>query len=248
MKTSFIFILLSFITSSVYARSSFCPTAELSEEQKAQVKELRKNFKSAVQGLDKKEKRAMWVDFKAQVLETVPTSEEQQAVLAECFDKRKEKHDRKQKNFCPTAELSEEQKAQMKELREGFKDSAQDLSKEEKRAMWADFKAQVLETVPTSEEQQAVLAECFDKRKGKHSRKKRNFCPTAELSEEQKAQVKELRKGFKDSAQDLSKEERRTARKELQQNILNTVPVSEEQKVALTECFENKKRKKRHRK
>ena len=154
-------------------------------------------------------------------------------------------------NFCPTADLSEEQKAQVKELRKSFKASTQDLSKEEKRAMRADFKAQVLETVPTSEEQQAVLAECFDKRKGKHSRKKRNFCPTADLSEEQKAQVKELREGFKASTQDLSKKEKRTAQKELQQNILNTVPVSEEQKVALTECFENKKDKKgkkRHKK
>ena len=147
-------------------------------------------------------------------------------------------------NFCSEAELSEEQKAQVKELREAFKASAQDLSKEERRTMRADFKAQVLETVPTSEEQQAVLAECFDKRKKRHSRKHKNFCSEAELSEEQKAQMKELRKGFKASAQDLSKEERRTARKELQQNILNTVPVSEEQKVALTECFENKKRKK----
>lgn len=39
MKTSFILIFLSFITSPVYARSNSCPDAALSEEQQAQIKE-----------------------------------------------------------------------------------------------------------------------------------------------------------------------------------------------------------------
>ena len=134
-------------------------------------------------------------------------------------------------DFCPEAALSEEQKAQIKE---------------QKQTVWADFHAHILETVPTSEEQKTALSECFENRK-KYWKNHRNFCPEAKLSEEQKAQVKELRENFRSSTQELDREGKQAARKELQQNILETVPTSEEQKTALSECFENRKKHRKNR-
>ena len=212
MKISFILIFLSFITSSVYAHSNSCPEAELSEDQQAQIKE---------------KKRAAWANFHAQILETVPTSEEQQAALAECF----ERNNKRYKNFCPKAELSEEQQGQVKELRKSFKSSVQELGKKEKRAARKELQQNILETVPTSEEQQAALAECFEDRK-KHRKKRRKFCPEAELSKEQKSQIKE---------------QMRAVWANFHAQILETVPTSEEQQAVLAECFERKdKKEKRH--
>ena len=80
MKTNFIIIFLFLITSSAYARSKFCPEAELSEEQTAQVKELRKNVKANTEGLSKEEKRAAWVDLQQSILD-IATSEEQKLLF-----------------------------------------------------------------------------------------------------------------------------------------------------------------------
>lgn len=82
MKIScFVFIFFSLITSSVYAHSNFCPEANLSEDQRAQIKE---------------QKRAVWADFHTHILETVSATEEQKAALAKCFEHRK-KHWKKHK-------------------------------------------------------------------------------------------------------------------------------------------------------
>ena len=202
MKTGFIVICLSVITSSVYARSDFCPEAGLSEKQRKQIKE---------------QKKAGWAEFQAHILETVPASEEQKVVLSQCFENRK-----KRRNFCPEAELSEEQKAQIRELRQNFRNSVKDKSKDERQAARAELHGHILEVVPTSEEQRVALSECYENRK-----KRRNFCPEAGLSKEQKAQIRE---------------QRRAARKEIQAHILETVPASEEQKVALSECYENRRK------
>ncbi len=210
MKTGFIIIFLSFVTSSVYAHSGFCPEAELSKEQKGQIKE---------------QKQAVWTDFHDYILETVPTSEEQKAALAECFE-RKHKRGR---NFCPEAELSEEQKAQVKELRKNSRSSVQKLSKKERRSARKELQQNILDTVPTSEEQQVALAECFENRK-KHRKKHRKFCSEAELSKEQKGQIKEQKQAVWTDFHDY---------------ILETVPTSEEQKAALAECYENRKKRKK---
>lgn len=163
--------------------------------------------------------------FQAHILETVPTSEEQQAVLSECFERKKDR------NFCPDATLSEEQQAQVKELHKGFWSSVQELDRKEKRAVRKELQQNILDTVPTSEEQQAALAECFEKRK-KHRKKHRKFCPEAELSKKQRGQIKE---------------QRRAVWANFHAQVLDTVPTSGEQKAALAECYEKrKKRRKRN--
>ena len=65
-----------------------------------------------------------------------------------------------------------------------------------------------------------------------------NFCPTAGLSEEQKEQIKNLVQG---DNQNLTREERRTASQELKKKILEEVVMTEEEKTALSKCFEQKR-------
>ena len=72
-----------------------------------------------------------------------------------------------------------------------------------------------------------------------------DFCTKAGLSEEQKKQIKNLsRKG---DNQNLSREERKTAREELQKKILEEVAKTEEEKTALSKCFEQRKERNRRR-
>ena len=66
-----------------------------------------------------------------------------------------------------------------------------------------------------------------------------NFCPEAGLSEEQKEQIKNLSQ--ERDKQNLSREERRTAREELQKKILEEVASTEDEKTALSKCFEQRK-------
>ena len=74
---------------------------------------------------------------------------------------------------CLEAGLSDEQKAAWQALRENFKDSVEGLSKEEKKAKWAEFHQQVLDAIPETEEQKAALEQCFEKRKKRGKKKKR---------------------------------------------------------------------------
>ena len=67
-------------------------------------------------------------------------------------------------------------------------------------------------------------------------------CPAANLSEEQKEQIKKIHQDSRASSRDISKEERQSSREELQKRILDTVPTTEEQKSALAECFERRRR------
>ena len=67
-------------------------------------------------------------------------------------------------------------------------------------------------------------------------------CPAAKLSEEQKEQIKKLLQDSRSSSRDMNKEERRSTREESQKRILDTVPTTEEQKTALAECFERRRR------
>ena len=66
-----------------------------------------------------------------------------------------------------------------------------------------------------------------------------NFCPEAGLSEEQKQQIKNLFQERGD--QNLSREERRTAQEELQKKILEEIAKTEEEKTALSKCFEQRR-------
>ena len=71
-------------------------------------------------------------------------------------------------------------------------------------------------------------------------------CPEAGLSEEQQTQIKELRQNFRGSNKDRdrgNREERQAVWLELQQNILATVPETEEQRAALSDCFKRKQSK-----
>ena len=69
-----------------------------------------------------------------------------------------------------------------------------------------------------------------------------NFCPKAELSEKQKNQIKEMHMQFKYLSQEMSREEKKTARENMQKNILNMMALTEEQKTALANCFKSHKR------
>ena len=66
-----------------------------------------------------------------------------------------------------------------------------------------------------------------------------NFCPTAGLSEEQKEQIKNLVQERDD--QNLEREERRTASQELKKKILEEIVMTEEEKTALSKCFEQRR-------
>ena len=66
-----------------------------------------------------------------------------------------------------------------------------------------------------------------------------NFCPTAGLSEEQKEQIKNLVQETDD--QNLNREERRTASQELKKKILEEIVMTEEEKTALSKCFEQRR-------
>ena len=72
-------------------------------------------------------------------------------------------------------------------------------------------------------------------------------CPEAELSDEQKTQIDELRHNVNSPELNLNRENRRIARSNYLQNILETVSLTEEQRVALTNCFKYKRKRRRHR-
>ena len=207
MKT-IILVFLSFITSSVYARSNSCPKAELSEVQETQIQDY---------------KQAAEANFETLILDTVPVSEEQKVVLAECF--------KNKKRFCPKAELSEVQETQIKELLENFKAASHDMHWKDKKAAWRELEKTILDIVSASEEQQTATAKCLKHWK-RHKRKHRKFCPEAELSEEQKTQIRD---------------QRQATRIELQNYILDTVSASEDQKAALSAYFECKNESRRER-
>ena len=134
---------------------------------------------------------------------------------------------------CPKANLSEDQKAAVKTMRQDFRAAAEGKSREEKRALKAELHQKILDTVPVSDEQRAALAKCQE-------RKKRG-CPEANLSEEQKTAKRALRKEFRAAAEGKSREEKRALKAELSQKILDTIPASDAQRAALAECQERRK-------
>ena len=71
---------------------------------------------------------------------------------------------------------------------------------------------------------------------------RQNWCPEAQLSKEQKNSIKEIHKNFRSQKEGLSEEERHAAKQALKQSILDTVLESDEQRIALSECW-NKKNK-----
>ena len=160
MKIIFL-ISLFFITSSVYAHPNFCPEANLSDEQKAQIKELRQNFRNATQGLSKDERRAAKTEMQQTILENIATTDEQRQALSQCFERRKKRRG------CPEANFSDEQKAQIKELRQNFRNAHQGqvLTKEQRRAAKTELRQNILDTVPMSDEQRTALLQCFERRK-----------------------------------------------------------------------------------
>ena len=167
MKTNFIIIVLSFMVSSVYAQPRFCPEAGFSDEQKAQAKMLRHDFRASVESLSKEERQAKRAELEQTILDTIAETDEQRTALAECFERRSGKRS------CPEAGLSDEQKVQWKALRHDFRASVEGLSKEEKQAKRAELEQQVLETIPETDEQKVALVQCFkDWKQEKKARKK----------------------------------------------------------------------------
>ena len=171
MKT--ILVIFSFMmASSVYAHSKFCPEANLSDEQKTQIKELRKDFRDSVKELNREDKEKARAEFHQTVLDTV-AGNEQKGALEECFERRKERRHGRRHKCSEEAGLSHEQKEDWKALRKEFKASVEGLSREERREKRAVFHQQVLDTIPETEEQAEALSQCFEDRK-KHRKKHRH--------------------------------------------------------------------------
>ena len=135
MKISFIAVLFFFITLSAYAHPRFCPEAELTEDQRNQIKELREDFKSSILDLES-------------------LTDDQKEALSQCFERKKERR-AKRRPPCPEAELTEDQRNQVKELHEEFKSSILDLES-------------------LTDHQREALSQCFDERKKERRRKHRH--------------------------------------------------------------------------
>ena len=204
MKTNLILISLFFITSSAHAHSKFCPEAELSEEQHKRIKENRKAAKERLQ---------------EHILAMDHLTDEQRAVLADCFNR----------GFCPEAELSEEQREQIKGLRESFRDSVQgeELGRKEKRAARQQLHENILALASLTDTQRDTLNDCFERKKKHRRRHKEGFCPEAELSEAQQERIKG---------------ERQAMWEELQNDFLGADFLAAGQKEALAKCFEHRKK------
>ena len=231
IKTGLSAVLLAAFALPAYARKGpkgKCPEANLSEEQRSSVQEIWQEFMASIEGKSREERRELRAEFHQEVLDTVPSSDEQRAVLAECQQKRRRGKQRR----CPEANLSEEQRFSAQEIWQEFMASIEGKSREERRELRAEFHQEVLDNVPSSDEQRAALAECQQKRR----RGKQHRCPEANLSEEQQSAVQEIWREFRASAEGKSREERRELRAEFRQEILDTVPSSDEQRVALAEC------------
>ena len=80
---------------------------------------------------------------------------------------RGERGNRGKRNFCSEAGLSEEQEEQIRELRQNFRASNPDLSREERQAASEELEQNILETVSENEEQKARLRECFKRGKNR---------------------------------------------------------------------------------
>ena len=68
--------------------------------------------------------------------------------------------------------------------------------------------------------------------------------PAANLSEAQKESIREMRRNFKAQAADLPQEERKQAKQQMRADILNNVLESDEQREALSACWEKRAGKK----
>ena len=116
-----------------------------------------------------------------------------------------------------------------------------DAQKESIQQAKQESRQNILDNVLESDEQRAALSACWEKRK----ERKRNRCPEANLSDAQKKSIQEMRRNFKAQAGDLSEADRKQAKQELRQNILNTVLESDEQRAALSACWEKRKQRKK---
>lgn len=70
--------------------------------------------------------------------------------------------------LCPEAGLSDAQKEEIRELRHSFRDSARDTNREDRQDTWFEFEQNVLNTIPTTEEQRAALSNCFERRQNRN--------------------------------------------------------------------------------
>ena len=235
IKTGLAVVLLTAFALPAYARKGKhwkCPEANLSEEQQSAVRAIWQELGASTEGKTREEKKALRAEARQEILDTVPSSDEQRAALAECQQRGKKKR------RCPEANLSEEQRSAVRAIWREFRASAEGKTREEREALRAEARQEILNTVPSSDEQRAALAEC--QQRGK----KKRHCPEANLSEEQQSAVRAIRQEFRASAEGKTREEREALRAEARQEILNTVPSSDEQRAALAEC--QQRGKKRH--
>ena len=93
--------------------------------------------------------RALRSESRQTALDTVPATDEQRAALEQCFEKHREKRGHGKRHKC------------FEEV--GFSDEQRD----QWRALRSEFRQYALDNVSATDEQRAVLKQCFERRKKK---------------------------------------------------------------------------------
>ena len=144
-----------------------------------------------------------------------------------------------ERNRCPDANLSAEQKNSMKKMWQNFREATKNMNREEKKAERADLKTAILQEIPQTEEQRQALSQCMEQRRQHH---KKYRCPDANLSAEQKNSMKKMWQNFREATKNMNREEKKAERADLKTAILQEIPQTEEQRQALSQCMEQRKK------
>ena len=219
-------------------KGDWCSEANLSDVQKESVREKWKNFKVQAESLSEADRKQAKQELRQSILDTVLESDEQRTALSACW----EKWEQKRRNWCSEANLSDAQRKSIREMRRNFKAQAGDLSEADRKQAKQELRQSILDTVLESDEQRTALSACWEK----WEQKRRNWCSEANLSDAQRKSIREMRRNFKAQAGDLSEADRKQAKQELRQNILDNVLESDEQRTALSACWEKRKRHRRN--
>ncbi len=224
----FVVVLFCLGTTFAYAhkggkKGSKCPSANLSEEQKASKQAMWQAFRSEAEGMSKAERREARAELRQRILDIIPETEEQRNALEKCMN-------RHRRDWCSSINLSEAQKARKRAMIQAYRAEVRDMSnKNDRRKARTELDQRILDTIPETEEQRRAIEECINR--------SRSWCPPANLSEEQKAREQAMIQAHEAEIKGMTKAERHKAGKRLMQRILDTIPETEEQRSVLEGCI-----------
>ena len=132
---------------------------------------------------------------------------------------------------CPTAHLSQEQKASIRHLKRQFKADTRDSSRKEKKQKREELNQDILNEVLTHQEQRTAYKICLRRQKWRIW----IWCPELNLSKEQKKTIRRQRRQFKSETRVLSREEKERARNNFYQDVSNNI-LDGGQRETLTNC------------